>query len=171
MFGRKDDDEMDAAQRDVHFVTTTEIKPYAHARVDRINAIRDLIRANQNKVLRIRDFKKAAMTSTAPYIIKALMDSGHITRYQTVTGDRGHQYIYTWHDTPKADIKPALDAMTEPVIGAEELQKISYYLRMWQDETASGDDEGTLAIKHLGATQFVKWLKAKHAANENTVTE
>lgn len=122
---------------------------------ERVAAIRDLIKANPDTILKIEDFSKAADVAGAYPYIERLKKEGKIVRKQVVNGFKGHQYTYAWVDNPKP--KPNQDN-EESTFSIEELEDLS---NEWVGTVATADTENALAIKSLTMVQFIQWLKTQ----------
>jgi predicted transcriptional regulator len=159
----RDQDEVFDAQRKVTFLPNTDLTAGKRSRQARIDAIRDFIKANENVVLKISDFKKASNTNTAHYYLQDLMNSGHVVRHKIKDGVfQGHQYTYSWVDEPAPVVDDPLTLSDEAISQLESL------LTEWQQNNAGNENEEATALQHLGATKFVMFLKDRkeHATKQ-----
>lgn len=134
-------------------VSSRPARSYKLNRQTRVEAIRDYIKANPNKILRISDLSKATGMSNAAYYLYEMMNEGHVKRHKVSTGAKGHQYSYTWVDEPQPD-SPKSIKMSD-----DDIESLQLLLIEWQNNALDSEaDPAELGLQQLGATKFVRWV-------------
>lgn len=114
--------------------------------IKRIEEVKKFVEDNDGKILRMEDFDRALNTTTAAKYIKNLVNHGLLLRIAVTTHKPGHFYTYKWNYNQQARF-----------IDTQTIELIAELAREWQ-ENQTGDDE-SVAMKNLGVTQFVKYIK------------
>lgn len=114
-----------------------------------INCIRDVIRANPSRILRVEDFQQISGTNYASIVLGKLLEKGHVERLKVKTGRKGHAYTYKWHDTPH---RAPVNGLTVQV-----METIDKHAQDFIDDLA-----GTNQTQQIdGVLQFKKYLWSK----------
>lgn len=127
----------------------------------RMTAWKNLVQSNPGRVLRISDFDKAAKTTTASHHINNLLAEGILTRQRVDMGS-GIYYSYEWNEEAEQKVQQALATLT-PTSNVESisLTNLDSYAQEFNSKNASDSDEQIAALKNLGVTQFVDYIKDK----------